>query len=371
MKKIHEILDEELLGKLYYVAVFIYSFRMAFRNSLIIQFSSYTKLLIYGLLFLLLIPKVILQKYNRKQIAISAIVLGFSLVAYYINRTRNLLIIPLILIGVKDCDIKRVIRMVFIATVCFVIIHTAGYFIDHFINGGTLYNIPFFVRDGNERSTVLCKSYNNYGAITSMATIQYLFLTNRKNRRNEKTISLVLLSIFFYAIGTSRTSLIISLLVVSFLLVENNDFVTCNLKPIKLIVFIICCFFSFSMFYIKYDGGFWMFADKLLSGRISLASLAKEMYGLSLWPQIGKLLDNPIYIDNYVVYLTIVYGFLFTAVFLLCIYIINKFSENETIIDYFTIVTFFWAVTERYLAYVTLTIVPLITIYNYYRKYEE
>lgn len=368
--KIRSYFNERIAEYFYLFAVFIYSFRMAFRNSLIIQFSSYTKLLIYLVIFALLIPKVLLQKYNRRQLIVSIIIMLLSMTAYYFNRTRNLLAIPLFLIGVKDVDIKRIVKVVFAVTMSFVIIHTAGYFVDHFRNGRTLFNIPLFDRSDN-RSTVLCKSFNNYGTVTAMAIMQFVYLFNKLKKNRIVFVALIILSVFFYGIGTSRASLLVSLLSSSVLLLKDNIFVKKNNKTIVFYVFTVCVIISVSMIFMDRGNSITLLLDKLLSGRVLYSIDAREAYGISLWPQVEKLLDNPIYLDNFVVYLIMVYGMVLTALFLLLvIYLANSYG-NDTVIDLLMCITYIWALTERYPEYITLTVVPIVVLYEYYKKYEK
>ena len=370
MKRLRSICNEKVQENMYLFALLLYSFRMVFRNSLIIQFSSYAKLLVYLAVYTLVLPKIILQKYNKKQLIITACILGLGAVTYYFNRTRNIIAIVFMLVGIKDCDLKKVFKVVFSVTAFFVCIHTIAYFYTHFQNGGTLANIPFFDR-GPNRSTVLCKSYNNYGAVTSFLTIQYNYLTDRNKDTYKKLFVLALISIFFYAVGTSRTSLLISLIAASALLFEKNETIKNMTKTLRRIIFFACVFLSIMMFFMDTSVPFIGKLNTLFSGRISLSGKARTAYGLSLFPQVEEMLNYPIMLDNFVVYLSIVYGFILTGLFLILVYYVADNSKSDHINEFMMIVTYIWALTERYPLYVTLTLAPIVTLFYFYKNCEN
>ena len=355
---------------MYLFALLLYSFRMVFRNSLIIQFSSYAKLLVYLAVYALVLPKILLQKYNKKQLIVTLCILGLGATAYYFNRTRNIIAIVFMLVGIKDCDLKKVFKTVFSVTLFFVCLHTIAYFYTHFQNGGTLADIPFFDRSA-DRSTVLCKSYNNYGAVTSFLTLQYVYLTDRNKNKKIKFFALVCFTVFFYAVGTSRTSMLISLIASLSLLFEGSKLIKKNMVIMRKIVFIGCVILSVSMFFAPFDNPLIDKINTLFSGRIYLSATAKNRYGISLFPQVEEILNSPLMLDNFVVYLSIVYGFILTGLFLALVYYIAGNHRNDWFTEFMMIVTYVWALTERYPLYVTLTLVPLVTLYNFYRDCEN
>ena len=182
IEKIRSFFTDKTNENLFLLGIAIYAIKVVYKNSTLIEANSYQNLFIYGGIYLLMLPKAIFQKYNRKQLIASVAIAILAVVAYRFNPTRNMLVLPLVFIGIKGCDLKKVTRIIFFCTMSFVIVNTIGYFVIHFKNGGTLFNIPWFNR-GPGRSTVLCKTYNNYGAITAMTIIQYLYLTNIDNER--------------------------------------------------------------------------------------------------------------------------------------------------------------------------------------------
>lgn len=352
---------------MYLVAIFIYAMKFAYKNSTLLEADSYQNFLLYSSICLLCLPKIVLQKYNHKELMASAAIFVLAVLAYYFNPTRNLLAVPFILVGVKDCDIRRIAKIVFVVLLSFVIVHTFGYFYLHFAKGGTLLNIPWFDR-GPDRSTVLCKSYNNYGAITSMFTIVYLFLTDRERNRYLKFVVWLLLSIFFYAVGTSRTSLIVSILSILFLLTEKTEFINRNIKYIKYLMFTFLVLFSVSMFFMDMNNDIVKFLDKLLTTRIYWAVEARKQIGISLLPNVTGLLEHQMPIDNLVVYFIIIYGVILAAVLILMVVYFAIVPKQSLFVDYMLIVTFLWAITERYPTYILITLIPMLVMYRFYEN---
>ena len=367
MKYLKKIFSEKVQEYMYLIAIFIYAMKFAYKNSTLLEADSYQNFLLYSSICVLCLPKIVLQKYNRKELIASVSIFALAVLAYCFNPTRNLLALPFILVGVKDCSMRKIAKIVFAVLLSFVTVHTFGYFYLHFVEGGTLFNIPWFNR-GPNRSTVLCKSYNNYGAITSMFTIVYLFLTDRENNKYFKFLTWLLLSVFFYAIGTSRTSLIVSLLSIFFLLIEKTEFINGNIRYIKYFAFAFLILFSVSMFFMDMNNDFVKLLDKLLTTRIYWAVEARKQIGISLLPNVAKLLEHDMFIDNLVVYFVIVYGVILTAVLISMVIYFAIIPKQSFFVDYMLIITFLWAVTERYPTYVLITLIPMLVMHRFYEN---
>ena len=371
MLKNKKVTIETITECLYLLAIFIYSIGRVFRSSLIIDFSSNTTRTIYLITIILCLPKILISRYSKKELLISVLIVLTGIIAFlFFPRKRDLLAIPIVLIGVKNSDIKTIVRIVFVTCMFFVILHTSAYFIDHFMKGGTIFNIPFFDRS-ETRSTVLCKYYNDYGAITSMTTMQYLYLTNRDKDRYLKFWLLLLISFFIYAIGTSRTSFIISVFVLLYLPLETNRLFKSKLHISKIITFIVVVVLSFSFFHVDLDNSMVIIANKLLTGRIHISQYGYEALGLSLLPQVDKIASNTLGFDLFVVYMVLSYGLLITGAILCLTAYLCVFKKQDSYIDYLTIILFIWALSGRFNYYVTLTIVPMIVMNHYYRKQNQ
>ena len=362
-ESVKKILNDRLLEILYLIAVFVYSIGKAFRPSALIDIPSKY---VYFITIMFVLPKALLTKYNKKELLINILIFGLCFLGYYFYRLRNLLALPFILVGVKNSDLKKVIGVVFVATMIFVLLHTGAYFFYHFKDGGTFATLPFFDRGAN-RNMVYCKYNNDFGSVCTMAMMQYLYLTNRDKNRYLKFIFLISLSILVYAIGTSRTALIIALLLGLYLLIENNKLCAKYLKYIKVFTFFIVVILSISMFYMNLDNSFVQFLDKLLSGRVHLSRNGYLNIGLTLLPNVAKISENTLAFDNFVVFLFLQYGILIACGVLgLCMFLC-VFRKQKNITDYLAIVMFIWALSERFNYYVTLTIVPMLVLHLFYQ----
>ena len=360
---IDKILNKKILDIMYLIAIFVYSIGKAFRPSALIDIPSKW---VYFITVILILPKVLLTKYNKKELLINVLIFGLCFLGYYFYRSRNLIALPFVLVGVKDVDTKKVIGVVFVATMIFVVLHTGAYFFYHFKNGGTFATLPFFEREEN-RSMVYCKYNNDYGSVCTMAMMQYLYLTNRDKNRFIKFIGLVLLSIFIYAIGTSRTAMIIAILLSLYLLIEHNKYCVKYLKHIKVFTFFAVVILSISMFYMNMESYAVQMLNYVLSGRIYLSSTGYQIVGLSLLPNVTLLLESGLALDNFVVFLFLHYGVLIACGVLgLCMYLC-VFRKQKHITDYLAIIMFIWALTERFNYYVTLTVVPMLVMYRFYQ----
>lgn len=364
---IKKILNDRVLEIMYLIGIFLYSISKAFRPSALIDIPSKW---IYYACVVLIVPKVVLTKYNKKEIVVNILIFSLTLLGYYFFKMRNLYVLPLVLIGVKNVNIKKVIKVVFVASIIFVVIHTVGYFYFHFKDGGTLVNLPLFDR-GPNRSMVCCKYYNDYGSMCTMAIMQYIYLTDRNKNRLMKVIVLSLLSFVIYAIGTSRTALIIALMLIMYLLIENNNLLNSKLYLLKIIIFFFVVIISISMFYMDLDNSFVMILNNLLSGRVVLSNMGYHNIGLTLLPNVAKLSENTLAFDNFVVYIFLQYGLLIACGVLGLTMYLCVFRKHKSITDYLAIVMFIWALTERFNYYVTLTIVPMLVMHAFYQVEDD
>ena len=260
--------------------------------------------------------------------------------------------------------------MIFVITVTFVAIHTIGYFVEHFMNGGTWSNIPFFNRDWQTRNTVLCKDNNDYETLSSLAIMEYIYLTDRKKKWVLKMIVLGLLAFGFYAIGTSRTSLLVALLALPFLFLEKIKYFDKLLRYTTIIVFVVTVVLSVSFLFIDLNQRIPNYINWVANGRVELSQQAVERYGFSLLPQYEEFKNDPysIVVDNLVDYLILCDGIIYTVgLFVFSFYLI--INVDNPLINYYIDIMCVWCLTERFIIFVTLAFVPLLVIhYNYSLK---
>ena len=373
IEPIRKKIDFKFLEFLYLLGLLLYTIKVITRLSMILDLPDNIGDLLYTLSFYLMIPKIVLNRYEKKDyfICISILVLGFYI--YHFKHTSILSIIPLALAGLKGSDIRKIIKMIFIITASFVLIHTVGFFVEHFMNGGTWSNIPFFNRDWQTRNTVLCKDNNDYEALSSLAIMEYIYLTDRNKKWFLKLIVLGLLAFGFYAIGTSRTSILIAFLASSFLYLEKIKFFDRFLRYTTIIVFVATIILSISFLFMDLSQRIPYYINWAANGRVELSQKAVERYGFSLFPQYEEFKNDPysIVVDNLVDYLILCDGIIYTVgLFVFSFYLIIK--VDDSLINYYIEIMCVWCLTERFIIFVTLAFVPLLVIhYNYSLKKKE
>ena len=367
LENIRNKIDFRILEILYLAGLFIYSVKIITRFSLILDLPDEIGDLMYTLSFYLMLPKIILNKYEKKDLFLCGSILILGYFIYHFKHTTLLWVLPLTLAGLKGSDIRKIVRFIFIITTAFVIIHTAGYFVEHFINGGTWSDIPFFNRYWETRNTVLCKDTNDYGALSALMILEYVYLTDRKKRCLLKITVLFILSFCFYAIGTSRTALLISLIVTLYLLIDKISFIDKFMRPLTIAVFILVIIVSIYMMFADLDMRIPHYVNWVANGRGELTQEAIDRYGFSLFPQYEEMKADPyeIVLDNLCAYLIISDGILYSfGLFVLTLYLICCCKDK--IIDYYIMTMCVWSLTERLLTFVTITVVPMLVVHYYY-----
>ena len=373
LEPIRKKINFTYLEYMYLLGLFLYTIKVITRLSLILDLPDNIGDIFYTLSFYLMVPKIVLNRYEKKDLIICLSILFLGYFIYHFKHTSILHVLPLTLAGLKGSDMKKIVKIIFYITLSFVVIHTVGYFVEHFMNGGTWSNIPFFNRDWQTRNTVLCKDNNDYETLSSLAIMEYVYLTDRNRKWFLKMIFLGFLAFVFYAIGTSRTSFLVSILALPFFLVEKIKFFDRILRYTTIIVFVLTVALSVSFLFLDMNERIPHYINWISNGRMELSQEAVKRYGFSILPQYEKFQNDPyeIVIDNLVDYLILCDGILYTVgLFVLSFYLIIKC--DDPLINYFIDIMCVWCLTERFIIFVTLAFVPLLVVhYNYSLKKKD
>ena len=373
LESIRKKIEFKYIERLYLLGLLLYTIKVITRLSTIIDLPDSIGDLLYSLSFYLMIPKIVLNRYEKKDCIICFSILILCFFIYHYKHTSILTVIPLALAGLKGSNIRKIIRMIFVITTTFVVIHTIGYFVEHFMNGGTWSNIPFFNRDWQTRNTVLCKDNNDYETLSTLAIMEYIYITDRNKKWFLKMIVLGLLAFGFYAIGTSRTSFLMTFMALPFLFLEKIKFFDKFLRYTTIIVFVATVVLSISFLFVDLNQRIPGRINWFANGRIELSQQAVERYGFSLLPQYEEFKNDPysIVVDNLVDYLILCDGIIYTAgLFIFSFFMILR--VEDPLINYYIDIMCVWCLTERFILFVTLAFVPLLVIhYNYSLKKEK
>ena len=150
LEPIRKKIDFKYLEYLYLLGLLFYTIKIITRLSMILDLPDSIGDLLYTLSFYLMIPKIVLNRYEKKDciICLSTLALGFYI--YHFKQTSLLSVIPLALAGLKGSDIRKIIKMIFALwiimgfyTIC--VIHPYQY--DSSIYFGIIFGETAYIQD--------------------------------------------------------------------------------------------------------------------------------------------------------------------------------------------------------------------------------
>lgn len=374
-KTINEIDINKVLEFLFVFGVLVYTFLKVFDYSQIVDFSSKQRSFLRAVTLLCVLPKAVLQKKNKKELIIAISIEGFAIASYIFSSSLRMLILPTMLIGMKDTDIKQLIKYIFYITIAGVVIHIIGFTYVYCLENGTI-NGMLHLDKHLAKNVVLYTENNFFSERAALAAAEYVYITNRDDNRYIKFFALLIYALFILLISQSWASVAIIVLVALFLLIEKISFIVKNIEVFKYVTFII----SFVLSILVLFGGnlietssIVFFINKAVSGRIYACSLARNIIGLSLLPQTFEfeklILTMPV--DNALSGIVLRWGIIFTIPYLVFVYYFAVKCKHDSITNYYIVLLALWYITEVYP--IELLSMPLLLIMfsNIYRFNNE
>ena len=358
---------------LFYIGIFIFSFSRIYQYSLLFDFDSSIKSIIRILSFVLMIPKIVLQQYDKKDYPM---IIGLFLLSFLCilgGGDNNIILIPTVLVGMKDIDIKKVITIIFYVTLSALIIHLIAFVIDYGINNKNILTM-FHFSSKIVKNTIMYRDNNMYAIRFACCLLQYVYLTNRDKNRIAKTIILFVLSLFVFSISQSRTSFIISILIIMFIIIENNKLFNRILIPLRNLTCVFSIIASLLLVVIgnNASNSFFNKINNLLSGRPSIYSKAVNHIGISLFPNIeefnniSKEFGSYSIPDNSYISIILKWGIIISLLLAIISFVFIIKTSHSNIINYYLVVIFIWFIAEYISMEIVMYIAPLLCSNVYY-----
>lgn len=362
---------DKSLELLFVFGVLVYTFLKVFDYSQIIDFTSKQRSFLRAVTLLCILPKAIFQNKNKKELYIALCLEFFALLSYVFSKSLRMLILPTMLIGMKDTNIKQLIRYIFYITISAVVIHIIGFSYVYFMENKTFVGL-LHINKYLSKNVVLYNENNFFSERAALAAIEYIYITDRNSNRYIKLFAILAYSVFILLISQSWASVAIIIFASLYLIIENNSSLVKNINIYKYLFLM----FSLLLSIIILFGGSLLenniilsIINKLLSGRIYWCTLAKDTIGLSLLPQTFEfeklILIMPV--DNALSGIVLRWGVLFAIVYLFFVYYFAVKCKHDDITNHYIILLSLWYITEVYP--IELLSMPLLLIMfsNIYR----
>ena len=342
------------------------------KNTLIVVDDKFLNI-IFCVCFIL---KIFLQKYTKKQLALTLFSAIISIYVSFIVKEYVVFYLFLVIFASKNIDLNRIIKVLMYSFIFLLSCFTIIYILNLMFGVGT--QLQYRV-NGRIRHSFYFNHPNLYSGLLLWVTAMYIYLRYEKIKIIEYVVIIIInFAAFYYT--DSKTS-IISFVFMLFLIAINKSKIIKNQSIIfniynKILkyIFIICGLLVIctSLLYTYKNNDFFRALNNVSSQRVSLVSLAIQKYNLSLFPRNLDFTKNirwdsgavrELIIDSIYARITIKYG----LIYLIYIsYFSTKLINSKTLKKDIPFILLFSIVCimEKYLFYPVIGF-PLL----FYKRY--
>lgn len=317
---------------IYLIAFSLYCFMALTGGSELILLNDTVKIAIYGIIIILLGLKFITQHISIKKILIYVIIGGVTLYAYLKLDAIFFLMNFLMIISVKDVEVKKIIKTDIAIKCIFLIFHIISYGIDYFFDYNKVQEL--IMNDGIRiRHAFYFTHPNIISAIIFWLIMDIYYLT--KQIKLKHIIMGILLMLVSYSFTKSRTTvfLFILFLIAFFIgkIIKNKKvyykIIDLTYKYIieftTLISILMGILYKYNIYLIR------TLLNSLTSGRVYSAYAAFTDFGINLFCNSKALkIEKYLIIDNFYVRCAVLYGLIFVILFAIMTKLVRSKDEK-------------------------------------------
>lgn len=374
LQKMKNRIEINKIVRLYYIGFAIFAFSRIWQYSYVFNMSNLTKSILRLLSFVFLMPKVLFQDYNKKTIETLILFFGVAIVCIVLGGDKNLLLIPMLLIGIKDIDIRKILNILFATTLFCLLIHCLVFMINYIRSNQDFFSV-FHISSKLVKNKIMFYDNNMWAMRFTCCVMQYMYLTNRDINRYIKAFILFLLSVFMMLISQSKASFIICILLILYMLFENSKLLI-NKTPIIRNISIIFGFMTSILLVIIpiFPNRIFAIITKYLTGRPTIYNNAFNYMGVNLLPKIdkfnnmSKVFGSYTLPDNSYISVFLKWGLLLSLIMFILTFVFINRTKNEPIIDYFIAVIAIWFIVEFISMEFVIYFVPLVIFNKYFNN---
>ncbi len=349
-------------SEIYYLSIILMILKIYYSTSEIFKVPNILSKLITISIIGLLIIKICMEKYSTAQKIGIFFILICTTITSYITGEYLILLTALMAIGIKNVDIKKVLKIIIFFNIFMLVIHSIIYFWFLIFNKDVMSfhytkdQIPkydLFLGNPNYASLIILVTYMAY---------MYLLYYNKKNKI--KYIVGIALIVFIGFTTKSRTTMILISLVIVLHLISNLH-IKAKLKIFQLtskFIFIVFSILIISFLYISKDyTNVDKKIDEVISGRIWYMKRAKNEDGMSLIGQKIQFKEKYLILDNLYARIYSNYGIIY---FVILSYLFVRNNKKMKINDQIIMILFAVYGLTEYLIINTVISVPLLILSN-------
>lgn len=288
-------------------------------------------------MFILLI-KTISHRFSKKQCIGYYLILILCFISSIITKDYNIILSYLVVICIKDIDLKKVLKIIIIVNVTMILLHIFLYICNLIFK---LKNVRvYYNNESNIRHNFLLGHPNYFSSIVFWTYASYVYIKYDKIQIIDYILGFVL-AIFIQILPKSRTTVIAFAIFILLIFISklNKNITNLLLKIVAKYIFIVCsitiitCIVTYKYMNTESYSTIKKM-DTLLSGRIWYSQLAYEKYGCTI---IGQFIDyvkpekhnKPIILDNFYAKSFVNYGVCYLILLSYLFFIKNKRMRKE------------------------------------------
>lgn len=342
------------------VLIYIFIALITFGKGIGLSASNKIYIALFFVGFVLATVKILMEKYSRNEIIVLGSIIGIGILDAIIGKNMTILFTAVIIACLKNIDLKKIIKIMFITRlitfIAMIILPTIGIISNNII--------PFY-RDGQIINRYAFGFEHPNLAHSSFALILILWGYIYFEKINLfKIVGCEICNFLLYNFTYSRTGFLIVTIYLIFIYVMKKSNKLMHILPKLLnITLVICIIISFALAigYSKID--FITKMDRLFTGRIKYMNMLWRNYSI---PIIGQEIYPHILIDNG--YFSLIYqGGLLAFIWYIYIafktnkYIVANKKNTEMII---IITLYIYCIFESY--YTNILMNPSLVFFAYY-----
>ena len=319
---------------IYLFAYFIYTITEISQISTLININSMSVTIIHFLVMLLLVVKILNQKYTLKQLIIYSGIIFFAIYFWWRMKSALILITAFFFIGIKDVKIRKIIKVDAIVKISFSIIHISLYLLNYAKNPNFIYSLLVnYTETGVLKHTLYFTHSSNAGSVIAWALIDIMILC-KPRKKNYVILNIAEMVAFYFTRARTAFYSFIIFEIIFLVCMINNKLINKILNGTKKYIFIALTTFNllFSIIDNFLDNKKFEMLNKLLSKRLSYSQIAIKKYGIHMFPNYinDGVLDNIIWVDNFYIRCIINYGIVILIILNMIYIYINHKKEKTT-----------------------------------------
>ncbi len=352
--------------RVYCIGILLITFMRLTQDSTLFNWNDYLVIAVKLVAALCFLFTLLVRTYTKKEFIITALLLGFAAICTVVTKIEMILFTTMLLSGLKNVDIKKVVKSIFYVSAVVVTIQVIVYAFNWFFANDTIKIL--LTSDYQVRHYFYFSHPNIFAGIVFGMILEWIYLYGINIKKRYQCMVITIIAIIMYVFTISRTMLMLfGILLLGILSIGlNKKWINMIISKLASYSFIIIS--TIIVLFLLFYNGNNKFVDKLddiFSERISVGLIARDEYGIGLFPQyinfeqrINLRYVHKLTIDNFYMRYSLSYGIM--SLVILSIILWKASKKCNTLEQLYLIIFAVWGITEGVIFDTAICIVLLI-----------